>query len=127
MRRLVLCATAGLLVCCLAIPAPAFAQPCPGIPSSGPNIARVYTKVTSSPTRPLSNFIGAGCATQLLGAATQCLAQIATLQARLRARWPSAQARLDDSTGGCRFVCPGGTCVVRNDGLPVELLSFGVE
>ena len=45
------------------------------------------------------------------------------------ARWPSATARINDTTGGCRFACatPPGGCRVGNDGLPVELLSFGVE
>jgi hypothetical protein len=32
-----------------------------------------------------------------------------------------------DTTGGCIFMCTSGDCRVGNDGLPVELLQFGVE
>ena len=40
--------------------------------------------------------------------------------------WNSATARQNDATGGCIFVCTGGTCKVGQDGLPVELLEFSV-
>ncbi len=43
------------------------------------------------------------------------------------AKWASTSARTMDTTGGCVFVCNTGTCRVGNDGLPVELLRFGVE
>jgi hypothetical protein len=32
-----------------------------------------------------------------------------------------------DAVGGCIFMCTSGDCRVGNDGLPVELLQFGVE
>jgi hypothetical protein len=32
-----------------------------------------------------------------------------------------------DAVGGCIFMCASGDCRVGNDGLPVELLQFGVE
>ncbi len=43
------------------------------------------------------------------------------------ARWPSTTARIGDSTGGCIFKCSSGDCKVDQNGLPVELLHFGVE
>ncbi len=45
----------------------------------------------------------------------------------LRAQWVSSAARNGDSTGGCSFMCASGDCFVGNNGLPVELLRFGVE
>lgn len=43
------------------------------------------------------------------------------------ATWPSPTARTSDPNGGCSFMCATGNCRVGNDGLPVELLQFGVE
>jgi len=43
------------------------------------------------------------------------------------ATWPSQSARIMDAVGGCIFMCASGDCRVGNDGLPVELLQFGVE
>jgi len=43
------------------------------------------------------------------------------------ATWPSQAARMMDAVGGCIFMCTSGDCRVGNDGLPVELLQFGVE
>lgn len=49
--------------------------------------------------------------------------------AAFEARWPSAVAR--SAAGpydGCSFMCGATTCFVRAaDGLPVELLTFGVQ
>ena len=45
----------------------------------------------------------------------------------LSAKWPSPNARSMDAVGGCLFMCTSGNCRVGNDGLPVELLEFGVE
>ncbi len=64
------------------------------------------------------------------GAATDCHANTMSFvktNNAFRVTWPSTGARLGDNTGGCAFMCTSGDCVVRNDGLPVELLSFGVE
>jgi hypothetical protein len=35
--------------------------------------------------------------------------------------------RTSDPMGGCVFMCASGDCRVGNEGLPVDLLSFGVE
>jgi hypothetical protein len=43
------------------------------------------------------------------------------------AYWPSLTARIVDTVGGCIFMCTSGDCRVGNDGLPVELLQFGVQ
>jgi len=63
------------------------------------------------------------------GAAIGCIAVTngAGLLNFFAARWPSAAARTMDTTGGCIFMCTSGDCRVGNDGLPVELLQFGVE
>lgn len=45
----------------------------------------------------------------------------------IRCTWADTGARLADSTGGCVLYSAGGTCKVGSDGLPVELLSFGIE
>ncbi len=44
----------------------------------------------------------------------------------LKAQWSKRWARTHDS-GGCIFRCPPSQCFVDFIGLPVELLSFGVE
>jgi hypothetical protein len=46
-----------------------------------------------------------------------------------KAQWPSAAARsAAGSNDGCSFMCAATTCFVRaTDGLPVELVGFGVE
>lgn len=43
------------------------------------------------------------------------------------ANWSGQSARTQDATGRCVFNCPGGSCVIRNDGLPVELEDFKVQ
>jgi len=63
------------------------------------------------------------------GDAVQCRRTTAgtTYQNKFFASWPSTAARTMDATGGCIFMCASGDCRVGNDGLPVELLQFGVE
>jgi hypothetical protein len=63
------------------------------------------------------------------GAATGCWARtnMSTTDNSFSALWPNEVARMMDSTGGCIFMCASGDCRVGNDGLPVELLQFGVE
>jgi len=64
---------------------------------------------------------------------TRCRAFISTLasffKARFEARWVSAAARIAAGTmAGCTFMCGAVDCKVQgSDGLPVELLTFGVE
>ncbi len=45
----------------------------------------------------------------------------------LLATWPDTGIRTMDAVGGCLFMCSTGDCRVGSDGLPVELLHFGVE
>ncbi len=72
-----------------------------------------------------------GCSPGLYaGAATYCFRHTLAPSGpgnQFFVRWPSVTARTMDDTGGCSFMCNTGNCRVGNDGLPVELLSFGVE
>lgn len=64
------------------------------------------------------------------GAATMCgRVTVATAPNanEFNARWANESARIADTMGGCVFMCTSYTCRVGNDGLPVELLGFGVE
>ncbi len=63
------------------------------------------------------------------GAATGCEAVILPWgdSNKFWAWWPSTAARTGPNPGGCHFECATGDCFVGHDGLPVELLSFGVE
>ncbi len=62
-----------------------------------------------------------------VGDASSC--QVTPSYLGLRANWLSTAVRTMDPTGGCIFKCSAGAkqCKVDRDGLPVELLSFGVE
>ena len=102
-------------------PAPAAAQICPG------NNAFGITRQAINDTFPKSVTCAAGIP---YGMATVCFKFTGTTDANsnaLVARWPNITARLSDATGGCRFNCNVGSCRVGGDGLPVELLQFGVE
>ena len=64
------------------------------------------------------------------GAATNCIAITDHHMGGgnlFAATWVSPTARTMDAVGGCIFMCASGDCRVGNDGLPVELLQFGVE
>lgn len=63
------------------------------------------------------------------GAATMCIGNTAGSPGMntFIAFWVNTVARTGDATGGCSFMCTSGDCRVGNDGLPVELLDFGVE
>ncbi len=110
----------------LAFASPAVAQPCPHSMAGGVGIV-----ADASGTGPTTNaFVGSGfnCTAQQLGAVANCQqVRYSNGFVNFIANWPSTAARTGDTTGGCQFNCPGGTCYVRNDGLPVELLQFGVE
>lgn len=76
-------------------------------------------------------FIGSGCTTVKVGGAnapTNCLYNNNTIFPTIAswvAFWPTNPY---DANAGCQFNCQNGSCFVRStDGLPVELLSFGVE
>lgn len=62
-------------------------------------------------------------------APTGCTRLVNASSARVTARWPSTTARTMAGTmAGCVFMCGSTTCRVQgSDGLPVELLGFGVE
>jgi hypothetical protein len=103
----------------LSTPPTASAQPCGGtvfVPSLG-NGAGVMN--------PTGCTTGAVTDTSPVGNANTCFVGGSGMS--LNAIWANMTARDADSTGGCIFMCPSGTCKVGNDGLPVELLSFGVE
>ncbi len=116
---ILLAAGAGLFT-----PATAQAAPCPALPPCGgiavpsASFADNVSPTVLDPTQVTADY---AC-----GAATLCSHSIAS---RVIARWPSPAARTGDTTGGCVFSASAGAkrCKVDNDGLPVELLQFGVE
>ena len=68
------------------------------------------------------------CNATLSGAANNCFQTWnAGMVVVFKAFWANAAARTGTGAGGCSFMCPGGDCFVDANGLPVELLSFGVE
>lgn len=88
---------------------------------------------------PLWNFISNGCTHVAFGptppsycSAIRVLAPppIPGLYSRFTAvlRVGFADPASNQTSNGCTFNCPGGTCIVRGgDGLPVELMQFKVE
>ncbi len=109
------------------ISTPALAAPCPGTAEATLNLAGVFSFTSIGPSAPLIDLIGTGCAGAFKGDATGCSVVVTAPFPLLRATWPNTMARTEDPTGGCSFMCQNGDCVVRNNGLPVELLHFGVE
>lgn len=101
------------------------------------------SSITPGFVAPLHTFIGsAGCSTSKFGPVPpdQCVAVRFSgfptgnpagnyKTAFVWARWTeSASSLWHAPSNGCVFMCPGGTCTVRaSDGLPVELMHFGVE
>ncbi len=78
----------------------------------------------------VSSAITACTGGMVSGAATMC--QHATSAGSypgnfFQATWPNTAARVTDATGGCSFLCGLQSCRVGRNGLPVELLSFGVD
>ncbi len=115
----------ALAVLFLSLPMPSRAQPCPGTLGNGAG-ASAYRFGSGTATNMFVNS-GTNCAVLALGAAMTCEQSFVLGGATFHAIWDSPTARATDPTGGCRFDCPGGICFVRNNGLPVELLSFGID
>lgn len=99
----------------------AHAQPCPGMSAVGvvhvAYNAGIPSTVSCAPGTPV-------------GAAIMCAhAQMfpTTAMNVLIAYWANTAARTMDAAGGCAFMCNTGDCHVGNNGLPVELLVFGLE
>ncbi len=89
--------------------------------TAGSSFAQVFAFHDSSHT---------GCTAGVpSGAAISCdrVTTKGSFSNRLQAGWYSQFARTQDAVGGCSFMCTSGDCRVGNDGLPVELLQFGVE
>jgi hypothetical protein len=123
---------AAAWVFAFAAPLDAVAAPCPAVGSCDPVFVQlgnrhasvhgpkvVQTYYGSLPS--LRYTMASAC-----GAATSCYS---TMRTAFVARWPYTPPRTTDSTGGCIFRANGGAnvCKVGRDGLPVELLQFGVE
>ncbi len=108
---------------------PALAQPCPGATAVASGVMANKSALGAGPTT--SSFVGTGsnCTGMASGAATQCNQFFSSLGPNnaFTAQWASMTARTNDAVGGCLFMCPGGSCRVANDGLPVELLDFQVR
>lgn len=104
------------------------AQQCPG--NRGHSATMGFGRAFGIGTLTL-DFVGTGdnCVGAAYGDAVNCsqFVEISQMQNSFLANWANATAREADSTGGCRFTCPGGSCWVRNDGLPVDLEGFGVD
>ena len=84
----------------------------------------VGTPTTASSTAAIKSITATGCDSGAPSGAANVCDNGGSI---LLARWPSPAARAADSVGGCIFMCTGGDCRVGNDGLPVELLQFGVD
>ncbi len=103
---------------------PAYALKCSAANHTGvSNLALAATFPTTAHT---------GCTVGVpMGAAVSCVRLTMEVtysyENKFLAGWNSTNARLLDATGGCSFMCTSGDCFVGNDGLPVELLRFGVE
>ncbi len=101
----------------------AFAGPCPGALHKGSGNAGY--------ARTFPSAAATGCTAGVpSGAATGCERRTYdsfSPSNHFSAVWPIGTARANDPTGGCSFMCDSGDCRVGNDGLPVELLQFGVE
>ncbi len=122
--------TAATLALTLCLHGTAHAAACPGNHGVANSTAAV-TSFIAGGGGPLNQFILPSCSSSPVGTGIQCgggpLSDSNPL-AVLMAQWPNPTARLADPSGGCSFMCPGGDCFVRGlDGLPVELLGFGVE
>ncbi len=129
------CSSVATGVALLLIAPPADALTCPGVTPGDSTAVYINSTQTGAPGT-IYAFVGAGCATAKFGTMQPALCQAhrgmftgATVYftAGFRAMWSSG-AQTGTTMNGCTFICPGGTCQVRGvDGLPVELLSFGVD
>ena len=98
---------------------------CPG---SDTNSYLQYASRNGAGTATLA-FVNSGsnCAFMLTGNAVTCDQSVSAARVFFIAGWANETARTADATGGCVFTCPGGSCTVRNDGLPVELMEFEIS
>jgi hypothetical protein len=121
--------TSAILAVCAAsiLFVPAAQAQCPG--STVQNFAATaVTRVgMSSAVFALVGGTGFNCSASPSGAATNCAELGSSYAVFFAAFWPSPAARTMDATGGCVFTCPGGTCKVGSDGLPVELMNFAID
>lgn len=108
-----------MVVATASIPAAAVAGP-------GPCAATLNTGFSASAIAraPAINLFMGSCTAAKVG---PVVAFCTVISAGFRARWSNLAARTGDSTGGCSFMCGANSCFVGNDGLPVELLGFGVD
>ncbi len=126
LSSVVTAAALGLVLAATALDASA---QCPGNKWEIGANAKVWSSTVWS-DHGLQEFRGEGCNGLPNGAVQTCKTQ--RIEGSypliyLTAKWANTSARVNDSTGGCVFVCDSGTCRVGNDGLPVELMQFGVE
>lgn len=105
-----------------------------GVADAGPGPCAANQPIAGGASAQVAGFpatMHTGCtAGQVSGDAVSC-ALVTTNTNSLgnffRAIWASGAARTNDSAGGCSFMCGTGDCRVGMNGLPVELLHFGVE
>ncbi len=114
-------ATMGIVTVCWVPLAHAACLGVPGTAGGGAFVGSVGT------VGPLHSFVGTGCDSSPAGLADSCLVADTAFSLMLVAIWASTGERSGDATGGCTFMCQFGDCFVGNDGLPVELMHFGVE
>lgn len=118
-----LIASLGCAFALLTAPASALAAPCPAAGSCGG---------TGHPNPSLGTaFHQNGTVCTTASTIYHCGGAIACGGSPMfvAAYWASITAKTMDTTGGCVVKCNAGanSCRVGNDGLPVELLQFGVE
>jgi len=126
----------ALLLAIILMPDVTSAQVCPGTNHNATGKKAIaYAGPANTTTL---TFIGTGCSSGVTGASfppTSCLARYGTGWVALSALWSTTSKReMASASAGCSFMCGfiatgrANTCFVRaEDGLPVELMEFGVE
>lgn len=102
---------------------------CPGVPVISGTEAYVSSSPVGDPDPDeISALIGGGCTTGMFGPnpPDNCSHNVTPMLAILVAVWGDSAHNV--SANGCTFNCGGGSCRIRGgDGLPVELLDFGIS
>ncbi len=111
------------------VPSVGWSATCPGAYGNGMALTASFNGTDSMVYK--STFISAGCSTVKVGGANAPTACNYNNNPSFpmffgwSGMWATAPST---GSAGCSFMCPGGSCFVRySDGLPVELLQFGVE
>ncbi len=127
----------SLAVLFILAPGSVRAAACPHTMVANPPPPARFVLVWASAPNTVPGFIGGPgeCTWVYVGgphAPTDCIAYptygLSNTTQRFGGQWAVATTRTMYPSAGCSFMCPGGDCFLRGtDGLPVELMHFGVE